>query len=169
MDNIEYEYKSILKEENKLKNIENELIKNDMVAKYINLKNKEKSLSNRKYEIYKKMKFNEYSLCDHIFIPIYKTHDNKHNYYGCIKCKLNNLVSILSTSKLDDEIMKEFLKEIDYMSYINFFKYIDIYSPIDLAHSIYNELKVLSLNNYEFNNIFKEKVNDKLLKKKIKK
>ena len=153
MDNIEYEYKSILKEENKLKNIENELIKNDIVAKYINLKNKEKSLSNRKYEIYKKMKFNEYSLCDHIFIIIYKTHDNKHNYYGCIKCKLNNLVSILSTSKLDDEIMKEFL---------------DIYSPIDLAHSIYNELKVLSLNNYEFNNIFKEKVNDKLLKKKIK-
>ena len=96
MDNIEYEYESILKEENKLKNIENELIKNDMVAKYINLKNKEKSLSNRKYEIYKKMKFNEYSLCDHIFIPIYKTHDkdtrNHHILYKAL-CNLPHLCS----------------------------------------------------------------------------
>ena len=145
-----------------------------MVDKYINLKNKEKNLFKRKYEVYKKIKFNEYSLCDHIFIIIYKTFDyneNKtHNYYGCIKCKLNNLVNVFNTYNiLDDEVMKEFLKKIDYETYINYFKKIDVYSSINLAHIIYDELKTLSLDSKEFENIFKEKIDNISKKKSLKK
>ncbi len=145
MEELKSEYKKILSKRKKVAEQIASLRKNDSVKKYLRLCKRDVELSKEEIDLYKKIKFDEYYFCDHMWVYVLHEYDSvegrSYNYCGCVKCGLDERVFHLTENNskltLDQEIMLEYLKKHIYERGI----YIDIESEFDLARQVYLEVK----------------------------
>ena len=130
---------------NKLEEINSEikrLEKYKTVIKYIQMNKEARNLLNKKSELYKDLKYEEYDSCDHLLVYTKIEHDywegRTYKHCGCIKCGLDNSVKDENYSWLtnDEKIKYNYLKN----HYLNG-KLIERECNIYLACSIYNKIK----------------------------
>lgn len=127
------------------------LDEDETVKKYLQLCNQNNELENQQKKLYREIKFEEYSSCNHIWVTALHDYDSSegrsYNYHGCIKCGLDRRVFHLMNHNfrnypflsLGQQIMYDFFKS-DY-SCGN--KEIDtqILCDLDLAKAIYSKIK----------------------------
>lgn len=74
----------------------NELKKSEVLKRYFDLCSQNDQLLSQQKELYKQMKVEEYSSCNHIWVNTlhdYDSHEGRsYNYHGCIKCGLDQRV-----------------------------------------------------------------------------
>lgn len=95
------------------------LKENDSVKEYLCLSKKNDELLKDERDLYKQIKNEKFSSCDHIWIDVFREYDNAegrtHHYSGCIKCGLDESVFRLIESNkeltLDQEAMADYLKK----------------------------------------------------------
>lgn len=154
MDIVYGKYKRILSE---LKKIDNEisiLEKNDMVKRYLKLKDKEEQLDKKRESAYEEYVLNTYSNCKHVIMMSHYECDymegRSYRYYGCIKCGLDskiysdNLHYDLDLDIGNACLMDKFFKSQNCYGGNNYmlrFEKIDLNCDISLARDKYNELK----------------------------
>lgn len=96
MENLKTKYDQIvLKREELIEQI-NVLAENESVKKYFELRSQNDELANQQKELYKQIKVEEYSSCNHIWVNTLHNYDSwegrSYNYCGCIKCGLDKRV-----------------------------------------------------------------------------
>lgn len=170
MNNIKRKYKRV---SNELRTTYNELEileKEDMVKRYIKLKEKEEKLEEKKMEIYEELQLNIYSTCNHIFARSYTECDyyegRTYRYYGCVKCGLDTIIYSdlyydLSVGK--EKIMDNFFKQTlgkteSIRHYVACFKIID--RDYAKVKEIYDEIKNKRLSDSELQIILESKLDD---------
>ena len=84
-----------------------ELKKNDVVKRYLELKAENYELIERKQGLLDRIKWYEYSSCEHILVKL----KNKKNHKFCIKCGLNTSKKNIDSSSLlpNERAMKKYL------------------------------------------------------------
>lgn len=143
MIDLEREYEEIKEHrivlDNELKRLEND----PKVKKYINYKNQREKLNQMEISIYKTLKNEEYSSCNHILVFSMVNHDLRGRTYktcGCIKCGLNE--EVLSKDKkslsFKESVMEDFLKKNN--SYLKG-KRIYVQCDLSLGEAIYSKIK----------------------------
>lgn len=133
----------------------NELENSDILKKYFDLCNQKRELESQRRDLYKKIKFGQYSYCNHIWVNTLCDHDRfegrHYDYYGCIKCGLDERVFYkkekqqvinvnlnLNLLTPDEQIMYDFMKSHDYIrSGIK----TSVLCDLDLAKAIYFKIK----------------------------
>ena len=92
---------------------------NPVIQKYIELLDENQRLLNDQKELYKSMKFEEYSKCNHIFVTVSRERDYREarNYYyeGCIKCGLDQTVFYIAETFDIEELNESQRIMYDYM------------------------------------------------------
>ncbi len=114
------EYKQIVEERTKIINKLKELENNEIVKEYLTLQKQERALEIKQLKMYKEEKVKEYDSCNHIWVHVLHDYDSwegrSYNYYGCIKCGLDQRVFELMDRlrdkdflSLDQQIMYDYL------------------------------------------------------------
>ncbi len=153
MENLRAKYEQIVLKEKKLIEQINALADDEKVKKYFELSNQNNELENLQKKLYKQMKIEEYSSCNHIWITAVQDYDSfeghKHDYCGCIKCGLDKSIFLrkrytkiynkkLDSFTLDQRIMYDFIVSDNTSSKgIN----TNILCNLDLAKAIYSKIK----------------------------
>lgn len=148
MENLKIQYDKIVTERKTIINQINDLKNNDIIKKYFDLCNQNNELVSQQRDLYKQIKISEYSSCNHIWVNTLQDHDRyegrSYNYYGCIKCGLDQRVFQLAEQYPDlnwltfeQRIMYDFMK-----GRFCFRKSEDkILCDLDLAKEIYKKIK----------------------------
>ena len=80
------------------------------------LYNKNEQLVCQQKDLYKQMKIDEYSFCNHIWVNTLHDYDSfegrSYNYHGCIKCGLDQRVFYLSEQYRDLDLAKAIYSKI---------------------------------------------------------
>ena len=109
MEDLNKEYKEILKERDTINSEIEQIKKEAMVIKYINYLEKKKELVAKTDELYKKLLIKKYSNCDHILVMSDYEYDSwegrSYRYYGCVKCGLNEAVAERGYGRNIEEIV----------------------------------------------------------------
>lgn len=124
-----------------------ELEKDEKIQRYLQLVKQNKYLQRMQRSVYKYIKTEEYSNCDHILVYSKIDYDKRegrtYKYCGCIKCGLNDAVldeSLLKDDKMSykDKVMHDFLTE----NHIMFLTGRQLHIPCDLslAQNIYAKI-----------------------------
>lgn len=124
------------------------LEQNSLVKKYIELNNTKKELLSQQKQLYKDLRLEQFSSCKHILVATFYENDSfegrTYNYYGCIKCGLDQKIfSLLERyDRLDDlpfeqKIMYEYLYENPELNGL----YNGVSCNLSLARAIYLRLK----------------------------
>lgn len=148
MNNLKSEYDRLVSEKEKIIEQIDALKDTDIVKKYLELCSKSYELENRQKALYKQMKREQYSSCNHIWINTLHNYDKwegrSHDYHGCIKCGLDQrvfhlrqLYSDLDLFTLEQRVMYDFMKECLYYSGID----TKILCDLDLAKAVYSKIK----------------------------
>lgn len=142
---IRDKYNSLLEEKEEIDNELKDLESNPLIRRYFELKQKELVLFKEELDLYKKIKFDEYSNCNHVLVTSEVQHDyvegRKYLYNGCIKCGLNEAVSELEKDEMDtdERIQYEYLRNKRSFSSLQG-KHTDEACNIRLAHAIYKRI-----------------------------
>lgn len=125
------------------------LKENEIIKEYFKLLDEKNELENEQKELFKKMKFQEYSNCSHIWVTTLVDYDKgegrSYRYCGCIKCGLDqqtyNLIENIGLAHLNplNRIMYDYMSK--HYGYEFIGKQIDIYCDLNIASIIYNEIK----------------------------
>jgi len=142
MENLKNQYEKIISTRNNIIEQISDLEENEVVQKYLELCNQDNKLAIYQKDLYKQLKIQEYSNCNHIWIKISNDgfEKNESDYYGCIKCGLDQRAYELENrdlSLIDKRIMCNFMKEYDYQNGI----YTNVLCDFDLAKSILLKIK----------------------------
>lgn len=148
MNDLKKQYNQILFERKRLVEQIKDLEKNTKIKKYLKLCSQNDKLAIRQNDLYKQIKVDEYSLCNHIWVNTFHDYDSwegrSYDYYGCIKCGLDESVFHLMESccsldcfSLDQRIMYDFMRNNQYGRGIC----IKILCDLDLAKNIYSKIK----------------------------
>ena len=136
------EYNNICKEIEDVSKEIKELKENKCVAKYIDLSIKNNNLIARQYDLYKKLRNDEFKNCRHALI-VTELGDNIFDcfHFGCIKCGLYEDVLNKNFSMLtsDERIMYDFFNEWNIKKIKG--RIIDEKCNIELARAIYMKIK----------------------------
>ena len=145
--NIKEQYDKVFSERETIIKQISELENNNVVKKYLDLCSQKEQLTNQQKDLYEKMKFKEYSSCEHIWVNVFNFsgYDRTYRYNGCIKCGLDQSVlwlreeygSNFSTFvPFEKQVMFYFLRE-------RFVSGTDtkIFCDLSLAKSIYSKIK----------------------------
>lgn len=95
------------------------LKENESVKRYLKLCEENDKLLKDERDLYKQIKNEKFSSCNHIWIDVFHEYDaaegRSHNYCGCIKCGLDERVfQLIESNKeltLDQEAMADYLKK----------------------------------------------------------
>lgn len=140
MSTLRDEYDKIVSEMADITKQLKKLSKSEMVKKYLELKSQYDQLSCMQQDLYNKIKDNEYSSCNHIWIS--SLVNGKYRYFGCIKCGLDQRILGLdvppSALFFDQQKMYEFMKK--HPSYRQGI-YTKISCNLNLARAIYSKIK----------------------------
>lgn len=147
MENFKEQYAKAKSEKNMNIKELNELKNNEKVKKYLESLNKQKILEDKCKNLYKKMKFEEYSSCNHILVKISHDFDDiegrSYDYYGCIKCGLNDAFEKMQYPNnwlpFEQRVMSDFIKENTLAGIRG--KYVQELCDLDLAQELYNNIK----------------------------
>lgn len=149
MKKIKEQYEYIASKREKIIEEINRLEENEAVMRYFELCSENEDLEYKQKELYKKMKYKEYSSCNHLWITILQEYNVlRHHpsyYYGCIKCGLNEKVLYLMHTyydtpdelEFDDRIMYDHFRN----NYNNYGVSVNLYCDLDLAKAIYSKIK----------------------------
>lgn len=148
MKNLKEQYDEIVTERKKIIDQINFLVNDEKVKKYLELCNRNMDLKRLQKKIYKQVKVDEYSLCNHIFVNILCEYDmvegRSNNYCGCIKCGLDqrvfslmNLYGKVDLLTFDQQIMYSFMKNRSYINGID----TKVSCDLELAKAIYSRIK----------------------------
>ena len=145
MEDLKEKYKQVQAQRNSINTRINELKDNELLKEYFTLCKESKDLTKQQIALYKQIKAEEYSSCNHIWVIASQEVDNwegrAHNYYGCIKCGLDK--RLLSNYKLKfllplrEKTMYDFIKKNAPETGI----ITNIFCDLDLAKSIYSKIK----------------------------
>ena len=99
MKKVKEQYEYITSKREKIIEEINKLEENEIVKRYFELCSESEDLEYKQKDLYKKMKNKEYASCKHIWVTTLREY-NRHrrhpsDYYGCIKCGLNERVIYL--------------------------------------------------------------------------
>ena len=125
------------------------LADDETVKKYLELCKSNDQLSNKQRDLYSQLKTEEYSSCNHIWVNTLHDYDRwegrSYNYYGCIKCGLDQRVFYLMENRndlrwlsMDQQIMYNFMKNRTYDGDGIVTK---VLCDLDLAKAIYSKIK----------------------------
>ncbi len=149
MENLKTKYDQIVSKRKELIEQINVLAKDETVKKYFELRSQNDELANQQKKLYKQIKVEEYSSCNHIWVNTLHDYDSRegrsYNYCGCIKCSLDRRVFHLMESyhspdwlTLDQRIMYDFMR--DNHAYEKGIE-THILCDLDLAKAIYSKIK----------------------------
>lgn len=177
MESLKEQYDRIVTERKVIIERINILADEETVKRYFKLRNQNDKLENQQRDLYKQIKVEQYSSCNHIWVNTLHECDSfegrSYNYFGCIKCGLDQRVfhqmeslHNLDLLTLDQRIMYDFMKGRAYNSGIH----TNVLCDLDLAKSIYSKIKEVHPNiddntarkyfEIALDNIRKIKVND---------
>ena len=152
------------------------LLKDEKVQQYIKTKEKNASLKSELKELYKDMKFEEYSSCDHMCLISKHVYDSvegrSYNFLGCVKCGLDQsfyhrLECCYGFTALSDEeqIMYDYISANNPIMKID----IDVVCDLESAKRIYSTIKKQHPNDDDktIADIFKETYKEELKKEPI--
>lgn len=147
MKNFEKDYYDIHRYVEETEKSLSKIEKDKKVQLYINLKHRYENLLNLENKLYKKMKYEEYSKCNHILVYSKENKDEKtstlYTYCGCIKCGLTDLV--LSRKYVNkglsgkEKVMHDYLAD-NHIIYL-LGKQLPVSCDLSLAQSIYKRIK----------------------------
>lgn len=148
MESLKNQYDQIVSEKKGLIEQISVLEENEKVKKYLKLCSERDKLANKQENLYKQIKIEEYSSCNHIWVNILHESDccegRSYNYCGCVKCGLDKRVFHLLESRinlgvvsLDQIIMLDVLKNHSYKAGID----TRLSCDFDLAKAIYSKIK----------------------------
>ena len=151
MDSLKEQYEKILAERETIARQISELENNDVVKKYLDLRNKNEQSAKQQENLYEQMKIEEYSSCNHIWVIAAHDYDSwehrSYDYNGCIKCGLDQRVLGL----IERGAHKEWLSLEHQVMYDAMLMYDDSYRrrgidtkvvcDLDLAKSVYSKIK----------------------------
>ena len=147
MNVIKKEYEKIILERKDILDRIRALAEDEKVKEYFSLCKQSEELASQQIDLYKKIKIEDYSLCNHVWVTTGMEYDRweerREVYCGCIKCGLDQSVFI----KLDnagyknlsykDQVMCDFLKGRCNLNGIN----TELCCDLDLANAIYLKIK----------------------------
>lgn len=145
MENAKTKYEEIKIEREKIEAQLLILADTETVKKYLELCQKNFELSIQQEYLYKKLKVNSYSLCNHIWVIIDNNKNNKYsnNHCGCIKCGLDKRVFYLMQLyhdldylTVDQKIMYEFMRK----HFVDSGTKTGIFCDFDLAKAVYAKI-----------------------------
>ena len=146
MGSLKEQYDKIVTERKELIEQINALADDKTVKKYFELRSQNDKLSNQQRDLYKQIKIEEYSSCNHIWVDTLHDYDSwegrSYNYCGCIKCGLDKRVLMesyhnLAWLTLDQRIMYNILRNHSYRAGID----TNLLCDLDLAKAIYSKIK----------------------------
>lgn len=148
MTTLKERYEEIVSERKKLIAKINELANDDKVKKYFELCRQNDSLATQQKDLYKRIRIEEYSYCNHIWVTTLHDYDSiegrSYNYCGCMKCGLDQRVFHLMENchkldylTLEQQIMYNFMYGSSYKSGID----TKVLCDLDLAKAIYAKIK----------------------------
>ena len=138
MKDLKKEYEQVsLEREDIIVQIEH-LKESEIIKKYFNLLSQSEELSTKKEKLYEQIKKEEYSSCNHIWIPTYINNfvANGVTYHTCVKCGLDENVSREPMLGLEKKIMWNYIFLNPYRTGI----YIQEVCDINLARDIYMKI-----------------------------
>ena len=149
MENLKTKYDQIVSKRKELIERINALAEDETVKKYFELRSQNDELSNQQKKMYKQIKVEEYSSCNHIWVNTLNDYDSwegrSYNYCGCIKCGLDKRVFHLMERydssywlTLEQRIMYDFIR--DGHAYGKDIE-THILCDLDLAKAIYSKIK----------------------------
>lgn len=140
------EYERIMKEKNEIQTQISSLENTDIIKQYLKLLEKNEELKQIQKSLYKKIKTEEYSSCNHLWVKTiidYKNLKTKVHYCSCVKCGLDqSVISLINHGQnllFEQQIMYNFLKEnrLDIPNEIDS----TIICDFELARALYNKIK----------------------------
>lgn len=146
MGSLKEQYDKIVTERKELIEQINALADDKTVKKYFELRSQNDKLSNQQRDLYKQIKIEEYSSCNHIWVDTLHDYDSwegrSYNYCGCIKCGLDKRVLMESYHNsawltLDQRIMYDILRNHSYRAGID----TNLLCDLDLAKAIYSKIE----------------------------
>lgn len=185
MSTLQEQYAKIVSERKEIITQINELADNEKVKTYFRLCNQNNQLAEQQKDLYKQIKVEEYSSCNHIWVTTLHDYDSfegrSYNYCGCMKCGLDQRIFNLMENchksdylTLEQQIMYNFMYRSSYKSGID----TKVLCDLDLAKAIYAKIKEahpdiddeIARKYFEIalDNIRKSKVNDERKASRIK-
>ena len=148
MEDLKEQYNHIVSERQTIIDQINVLAENETVKEYFALREQNEKLASQQKDLYKQIKVEEYSSCNHIWVNTLHDYDSwegrSYNYHGCVKCGLDKRVfhlmerfHSLDWLTLDQRIMYDFVKNHHSSSGINS----NLLCDLDLAKAIYAKIK----------------------------
>ena len=148
MENLKEKYNHIVSERQTIIDQINVLAENETVKEYFALREQNDKLASQQKDLYKQIKVEEYSSCNHIWVNTLHDYDSwegrSYNYHGCVKCGLDKRVfhlmerfHSLDWLTLDQQIMYDFVENHHSSSGINS----NLLCDLDLAKAIYAKIK----------------------------
>lgn len=141
MNKIENEYEQLLKDIDRLEDYIEYHEKYKSVMNYIKLIKKRNEFLKYKPKLYEKMKIEQYSSCNHIFVDVEK--NKNETYKGCIKCGLDTSVKrrlyeveYFDMLSKDDQIMYKFIKNNNNLNGLN----IDVNCTLEFGNEIFKKI-----------------------------
>lgn len=155
MSTLKKQYDDLVLERKELITKINELETDEKLKTYFELCHKKEQLISKEKNLYKQMKNEEYSSCNHIWVTTLHNHDavegRSYNYCGCIKCGLDQSIFPLIGGNrcevdylpLEQQIMYEFMYGGPYMYADANKKGIDTtrLCDLELGKAIYTKIK----------------------------
>ena len=96
MDSFKTQYEKAVSERERVMDRLQSLKQDDIVQIYLDLCEREVELQKQQKSLYREMKLDEYSDCDHIWVRIFEEYDSwedrSYHSCGCIKCGLDQRV-----------------------------------------------------------------------------
>lgn len=140
-------YEEIVKER---KNVDDEikaLEENEIIKRYIELCKKSKQLISEARKAYKGMKHTQYLMCNHLWVTSRFENDSvecrTYNYFGCIKCGLDQ--SVFAKIEFSDDVVLSFEEKVMYDFMTSFYyhsgRHIGLACDLELGTAIYKKLK----------------------------
>lgn len=125
------------------------LKKHSAVEAYISLCNQKSRLDDLKSFLYREIKGEEYSTCDHIWVTSLLDYDDEgkliDKFYGCMKCGLDRSVVSLKrrgiTLDAEQEVMADFINDRLFLAVRG--EYTDVDCDLDLARAIYSRISLV--------------------------
>lgn len=153
MENLKAKYDKILSQRKNLTEQINILANDENVRKYLELNKQKEELAKEQKKLYRKVKYEDYSSCNHIWVTTLSDYDSSEGrsyyYHGCIKCGLDKSLLRLSETFCGgycngiDMLTPSQRIMYDFMSThsCGYGIYTNLLCDLDLAKAIYAKIK----------------------------
>ena len=144
MPELKEKYEQITNQRKNILDEINILKEDETVKRFFELCEKDDELARHQARIYKQVKTEEYTFCDHIWICLQDDSYHDHAYNGCIKCGLDERAFELRSKYGDYGLTFDQKIMYDSMAYrpCRGGRFLEVYRcDFDLAKAIYTKLK----------------------------